>query len=141
MLSAYDIKAVIAESLEAGAAGYLLKDASPELLCQTLKATRHGAAVLSRPLLKEALAEVQRHHLSGARDSSLAALSRREGHVLEYLMEGMPNRGIADKLGITEHTVKKHVQRILHKMHASDRTQAAVRAVQHGFPAAGVPSV
>ena len=66
-------------------------------------------------------------------DAPLEALTRRETQVLELLAEGLPNRGIADRLGIAEQTVKFHVAAILGKLVAANRTDAVRRAVRHGL--------
>lgn len=133
MLTVYESEVYVADAVEAGAAGYLLKDASRELLCHTVHAVYEGGALLPGPLLKETLDSIR--SLEGRRRRSslgtiAALLTPREQEVLGLIVEGMANKEIAAALTITEDTVKKHVQSIIAKLGVSDRTQAAVKAVR-----------
>ena len=133
MLTVYESEVYITDAVEAGAAGYLLKDTSRELLCHTVHAVNEGGALLPGSLLKETLDSI-RSSEGRRRQSSLgtiaALLTPREQEVLGLIVEGMANKEIAAALTITEDTVKKHVQSIIAKLGVSDRTQAAVKAVR-----------
>jgi len=137
MLTAFQEAESITGAVEAGAAGYLLKDASPDLLCHTAHAVNEGGTLLGKNLLRQTLASLK---ASGARmgdgafqKASVGNLTHRESQVLKLIVDGMANKEIASTLVIAEDTVKKHVQSIIAKLGVSDRTQAAVKAVRQGL--------
>lgn len=137
MLMVYDNDAYIVESARAGASGYLLKDASCALLVHTLRAVASGAILFKTSLLQDALTGLLRREAKGrgilTRGLEFEELSPREGEVLKLLVEGHTNKGIAAALTISEDTAKKHVQNLIGKLGATDRTQAAVKAVRAGL--------
>jgi DNA-binding NarL/FixJ family response regulator len=110
----------ILDALDAGAVGYLLKDAEPDELVRGIRAAAEGAS----PLAPRAAAEV----LQARRQPQASApeLTDREQEVLELIGEGLPNKRIAMRLGISEKTVKAHVTRIFQALGVTDRTQAAL---------------
>lgn len=133
MLTVYENEVYISEAVEAGAAGYLLKGSSRDLLCHTIHAVYEGGALLPSALLKETLDSIRFSGERGRQSSSgtiASLLTPREREVLGLIVEGMANKEIAAALTITEDTVKKHVQSIIAKLGVSDRTQAAVKAVR-----------
>ena len=121
-------------ALEAGAAGYLLKNSQPAELARAVRAAHAGEAIID-PTAAARLV----HALSNADHSRRAAenpfehLTGRERDVLTLIAGGRSNKRIALELGISEKTVKAHVGRVLAKLGVSDRTQAAVLAVQEGL--------
>ncbi len=118
-------------ALEAGAAGYLLKNSQPAELARAVRAAHAGDAVIDPTVaahLVHALADRPR---AGALDG----LTTRERDVLALIAEGRSNKRIALELGISEKTVKTHVGHVLAKLDVTDRTQAAVLAVRHGLVA------
>lgn len=136
MLSMYDNDAYIVDAIRAGAAGYILKDVSRELLIHTLKAASAGGVILERPLLRRALERAVPSTSEGLEEvPTLAAepLTPREQDVLRLMVDGLTNKQIALHLSLAEDTVKKHVQTLIAKLQASDRTQAAVKAVRAGL--------
>ena len=115
------------EAWSSGARGLLLRDAGVETLLAALQAVSQGLAVFDPSL---ALSP------SPARDPSLALaedLTPRETEVLQLLADGLTNKAIAQRLGISDHTVKFHVNAILGKLGAQSRTEAVVRATQLGL--------
>ncbi len=122
VLTTYDGDEDIFQAMDAGAAGYLVKGMPQEMLVNAVKKVHEGGRYLP-PTMSQALA-------SRMPDSNL---SGRECEVLDLLAQGKTNRQIADDLGITEATVKCHVSVILARLHASDRTQAVVIALQRGL--------
>ena len=135
MLTAYDNPAWFVQAVAYGAAGYLLKSMPREELVSTLQAVVAGDALVSPAHLSQVI-----HHLgaeAGADADSVTAevnkLTEREREVLALLTEGLTNRQIADTLGVAASTIKTHVQNIMLKTGASDRTQAAVIAVRAGI--------
>ncbi|HVP05164.1 MAG TPA: response regulator transcription factor [Dehalococcoidia bacterium] len=123
----------VRRAIEAGVAGYLMKGASPEVLIQAVKLARSGGALIDGKLLAS-LGE--NGHAGESRDGIgrlLEALSPREMEVLRYLTAGRTNKEIAREMNYSVGTVKNVVQRIIEKLHVSDRTQAAVYAARAGL--------
>jgi DNA-binding NarL/FixJ family response regulator len=120
-------------ALEAGAAGYLLKNSQPAELARAVRAAQAGEAIIdptAAARLVSALSDRDRRRSGGAR--GLSQLTDREREVLVLIAQGRSNKRIAFELGISEKTVKNHVGHVLAKLGVSDRTQAAVLAVQEG---------
>ena len=120
-------------AMQAGAAGYLLKDV---LQADLVKAIHQAA--LGQPALHPEAQRLLVQHLARPQpaqtdETDLAQLTQRERDVLAHIARGLSNRQIADTLHITEGTVKGHVSNILSKLHLQDRTQAALFAVRHGL--------
>jgi NarL family two-component system response regulator LiaR len=119
-------------ALEAGAAGYLLKDSQPSELARAVRAAHAGEAIIdptAAARLVKALSERPRNSATGALDQ----LTSRERDVLALIARGRSNKRIALELGISEKTVKTHVGHVLAKLGVTDRTQAAVLAVEQGL--------
>ncbi len=138
ILSAYDDDAYVAQAKRAGAGGYLIKDAPGALICHTIKAVHRGEAPkvssLGHPHRKEAPPDTDLyHHYETKPLLHRHSLTPREMDVLKLLVEGLTNKAIARGLFIAEVTAKKHVQSIIAKLDACDRTEAAVKAVRAGL--------
>lgn len=116
-------------AVRAGAAGYLLKDAEPAELENAIRAVHRGEALLHPRAAGAVMREVARPHPAPA----AADLTPREREVLDLLGQGLTNRRIARRLGVTEKTVKTHVSHVLAKLGVADRTQAALYAVREGL--------
>ncbi len=129
------------EALDAGAAGYVLKDAPADRLISAVHRTLNGESPLNQELatrLLRRLAEEKQQKPSASsptkRHEPLGeALTPRETEVLTLMITGQTNRQIAQSLTISKGTAKVHVERIIRKLGVSDRTQAAVRAIELGF--------
>ena len=130
VLTSFSDRARILDALDAGAAGYLLKDAEPEELLRGIRAAAAGQAPLAPQAASELLAE--RHETRPA-----AELTPREREVLAMVAEGLPNKLIARRLEISEKTVKAHLTRIFERIGVSDRTQAALWAQRHRLGVGG----
>jgi NarL family two-component system response regulator LiaR len=120
-------------ALEAGAAGYLLKNSQPAELARAISAAHAGEAIIDPAVaarLVHTLSSAD-HGQPGATD--LDQLTAREREVLMLIAGGRSNKRIALELGISEKTVKTHVGHLLAKLGVADRTQAAVFAVRHGL--------
>ncbi len=120
-------------ALEAGAAGYLLKNSQPSELARAVRAAQAGEAIIdptAAARLVDALSEPDRARGSA---TALDQLTGREREVLALIAQGRANKRIALELGISEKTVKTHVGHVLAKLGVADRTQAAVLAVQEGL--------
>jgi DNA-binding NarL/FixJ family response regulator len=120
-------------AVQAGAAGYLLKDVEPSQLEAAIRLAREGEALLDPQIAGRVMEEVARPTPGG----DLASLTPREREVLELLGRGLSNRELADTLVVSEKTVKTHVSNILMKLGVHDRTQAALLAVRAGLVDAG----
>lgn len=121
-------------ALEAGAAGYLLKNAQPAELARAIHAAHDGEAVID-PTVAARLVQTlatRSKQTDGRRTDELTA---RERDVLTLIARGRSNKRIALELGISEKTVKTHVGHLLAKLGVTDRTQAALLAVQEGLVA------
>lgn len=123
LLAARDDDADPREALRIGVAGYLMKDCSRELLLGAIRAVAAGAGVVDRSLLRRKLAG----------NGGGVSLSPREVEVLRLLARGLGNRDASHALNLAEVTVKKHVQSLVRKLGARDRTHAAVKACQLGL--------
>ncbi len=133
ILTSFSDRARILEALDAGAVGYLLKDATPAELERGIRAAARGEAPLD-PRAASALLAAR------PRPSAADGLSPREREVLVLVAEGLPNKLISRRLGISEKTVKAHLTSVFRTIGVDDRTQAAVWAVRHGLvdrPAGG----
>jgi DNA-binding NarL/FixJ family response regulator len=115
-------------ALDAGAIGYLLKDASPDELREAVRAAARGESPLSPKAAATVLA-------ARSGQSAGSGLSDREREVLELVAQGLPNKLIARRLEISEKTVKAHLTSVFQQIGVSDRTQAALWARGHGLGA------
>ena len=139
ILTNHDDEAMVVEAVRVGAGGYLLKDASRDLLVNTIGAVASGGILIEAPLLRKALGN---HAHPGAtterrRSASSAnpgdGLGERDLVIIAKMAEGQTNKEIADALGLAEVTVKKQVQGIIAKLRASDRTHATITALRLGI--------
>ncbi|MGB7537243.1 MAG: response regulator transcription factor [Anaerolineales bacterium] len=118
-------------AIRAGALSYVLKDISPEELAQTVRLAARGEAVLNPRVASRLVQELA--GVRTAQSNPLAELSNRELEVLKLIAEGLPNAEIAERLVLSQKTVKGHVSNILGKLHLADRTQAAILAWRQGM--------
>jgi DNA-binding NarL/FixJ family response regulator len=126
VLTSFSDRDRILRALDAGAVGYLLKDAEPEELAKAIAAAARGEA----PLDPKAASAV----LSARSAASPASeLSEREREVLAMVAEGLPNKLIARRLDISEKTVKAHLTSVFRTIGVTDRTQAALWAARNGL--------
>jgi DNA-binding NarL/FixJ family response regulator len=136
IVTLYDDRRYVLEAIRRGAAGYLLKDASTAEMIATLTNVADGQLAVDPQLLREALSKRDDEPPAGttARQRAEAyAVTAREHDVLVLVAEGLTNKEIGARLSITEDTVKKHVQNIIWKLRAADRTQAAITALRMGL--------
>jgi DNA-binding NarL/FixJ family response regulator len=115
-------------AIQAGAAGYLLKDAEPAEVTRAVRAAHDGQAIIA-PAAAARLVDA----IATDGPSPRERLTAREREVLELIAHGRSNKRIALELGISEKTVKAHVGRVLAKLGVADRTQAALLAVREGL--------
>jgi DNA-binding NarL/FixJ family response regulator len=151
ILTTYNEDELIFEGIRAGASGYLLKDITRDRLIAAIRGAAQGGAQIDPAVASQVLAEFQRMAdalrrrtgavgpaTPGARPAdvglpSMEALTPREEAILRLLTEGLTNAGIADRLHLSEGTVKNYVSEILGKLQANDRTHAVVLAFRRGL--------
>ncbi|MEP6758554.1 MAG: response regulator transcription factor [Actinomycetota bacterium] len=132
MLSTYENAPYVKRALADGAAGYLLKDATPEDLSQAINVAMSGSGnVLSPRVIQNLFDDQESSSASNGRRSEYS-LTQREHDILALLAEGRSNREIAGALYLSEKTVKAHLAAIFRKLGVTNRTQAAMMAVQMG---------
>ena len=125
VLTSFSDNARILHAIDAGARGYLLKDAEGSEVVRAIRAAARGEAPLDPRVARAVLAR------GTTLQAALSGMTAREREVLALLGEGLANKAIARRLGISEATVKAHLTRIFRQIGASDRTQAAIWAREH----------
>jgi DNA-binding NarL/FixJ family response regulator len=129
VLTTYDSDEYIFRGIEAGARAYLLKDSPREELFKAIKAVYRGESLIE-PIVAgrvlDRLVELSRH-------GPVVELSKREIEVLELIAHGTGNKLIAQKLNISESTVKTHIQSVFQKLEVNDRTEAVTKALSKGI--------
>jgi DNA-binding NarL/FixJ family response regulator len=130
MMSAHDNPTYVARSVALGAEAYLLKDTPGQEIVATVKRAARGEAAATDTRMNEIKARLATR-LDPSEDD--VPLTKREYQVLRHLAYGLSNREISKSLNISIETVKEHVQNILRKLDAADRTEVAVWAVKRGL--------
>jgi DNA-binding NarL/FixJ family response regulator len=142
VITTFDLDEHAFAALQAGASGFLLKDVPVDELVRGIRAVASGDAVVS-PRITRRLLELHVSALPGAAsgedDGALASLTPREREVLVAVAEGLSNAEIAERLVVTEATVKTHVGSVLAKLGLRGRVQAVVYAYDHGLVAPAPP--
>jgi DNA-binding NarL/FixJ family response regulator len=132
-LTSFGDEELVRAAFEAGAAGYLLKDADADDVAHAIRAAHRGEVDID-PTVARLLAGSLR---APPKDDAAEALTARELDVLRLIARGEPNKAIAAELGITERTARSHVSKILSKLRLTSRTQAALWAAREGFADGG----
>jgi DNA-binding NarL/FixJ family response regulator len=133
VLTTFDDDGYVFAALEAGASGYLLKDAPAEQLVSAIHVVASGESILSPAVTTRLVREVASRRRDPDSVSAVQRLSARETEVLGHVADGESNAEIAAALVLSEATVKTHVARILAKLGARDRVQAVVTAYRSGL--------
>ncbi len=137
MLTTFDMDEFVHDALEAGASGFLLKDVPPEQLVDGIRTVHAGDALLSPVITKRLIEAYLGRPRRAAAPAGLKMLTPREREVLAHLARGWSNAEIADRLVVSETTVKTHVARVLMKLGLRDRVQAVIYAYENGVVAIG----
>jgi DNA-binding NarL/FixJ family response regulator len=135
ILTTFGLDEYVVESLRAGASGFLLKDAPPEDLVEAIQIVAAGEALLAPSVTRRLLDRVA-SRLPSANENAIPALSEltdREFEVLKLLARGLSNAEIAERLVVSETTVKTHVSRVLSKLDLRDRVQAVILCYETGL--------
>lgn len=124
MVTVYEDTERIFKALRAGACGYLLKRCTPEELIAAVREVKQGGAPMSREIARKVISSFQEPLTAAA---EVEELSPREREILELLAAGFPNKQIADRLGLTDGTVRWHLRHVYNKLHVRSRTEAALK--------------
>ncbi len=131
VLSAYDDEPYLMALLEAGAAGFLLKNVHGQELINAIRAVARGESVLQPPLAQKIMRRLSARAVTVEHATDL--LSEREFDVLRLAARGLPNKEIARRLGLSIRTVHSHLANIFTKMHVGSRTEAVLLALRQGM--------
>lgn len=138
VLTTFDLDEYALSAINAGASGFLLKDAPPEELLEAIRTVHRGDAVIAPSTTRRLLNHVapllrQPSQMQNAHAVAVGRLTAREHEVFELIAQGLSNPEIAAKLYLSAATVKTHVSHILAKLEARDRVQAVVMAYETGI--------
>src|SRR5918996_2173702 len=133
VLTTYDNDEYIFDAIEAGAKGYLLKDASREELFQAVRAVHQGESLIEPGVASKVLDRLAQLSRQAHLPQIAQVLSERETEVLQLMARGAPNKSIATSLSISESTVKTHVANIFQKLEVNQRTEAVTKAMSLGI--------
>jgi len=132
MLTMHVDKEVLTNAIRAGATGYLIKDCSTQEIAEAVRMAANGDTVLSPQLAKSMLDEVRRLDEKATAEED-RMVTKREEEVLQLIADGCSTPEVADRLYISQKTVKNHLASIYQKLDARDRTQAVLQAVRMGI--------
>ena len=132
ILTAYDYDQYVSALLEAGAAGYLLKDVSAGQLIDAIRAVHRGESVL-HPVIARKVLERFRRSDGYVQEGALSLLTQRELDVLTKAAKGLSNKDIAKELFLSVHTVESHLQGIFNKFGVGSRIEAVIQALKRGW--------
>lgn len=135
ILTTFGLDEYVTEAIQAGAAGFMLKDASADDLIDAVRVVAAGDSVLSPAITRMVLRQARGAMLPPTRDDvpGIADLTERELEVLQQLAAGRSNAEIAEALYLSEATVKTHLGRVLSKLGVRDRVQAVIAALEAGI--------
>jgi DNA-binding NarL/FixJ family response regulator len=134
ILTTYDTDAYVYDALEAGASGFLLKDAGPTELLHAVRVVAAGEALLAPRITRRLISQVTAARTAyQVSEDRLAVLTQREREVLALVGEGLSNHEIAERLVLSPATARTHVSRAMGKLGARDRAQLVVIAYQTGL--------
>jgi DNA-binding NarL/FixJ family response regulator len=133
ILTTFDLDDYVYDALQAGASGFLLKDVPAETLFEAVRVIASGEALLAPTITRRLIAEFARMRPRQVRPDALSALTPRETEILGLVAEGLSNRELAERLVLSDETVKTHVSHVLRKLGLRDRAQAVVVAYESGL--------
>jgi DNA-binding NarL/FixJ family response regulator len=128
MLTVFEDTDKIFSALAAGASGYLLKRVAPAKLLDAIREVHEGGSPMSAPIARKVVQSLQTAHPAG---DGAAELSHREREVLDGLAEGQAYKQIAEKLGVSIHTVRNYIRRIYEKLHVRSSAEAVAKYLRH----------
>ena len=136
-LSVHDSEEYVLEALKAGASGYLSKDVDANMLAEAIRIIARGEAIVQPSILSKIIDRIYHRNdkfdFRSERQKAVEQLTDRELEIVIAVAQGSSNRTIANKLFISEKTVKNHISSILKKLNLEDRTQLAIYAYRTGL--------
>jgi DNA-binding NarL/FixJ family response regulator len=133
ILTTFDLDEYVYEAIRAGASGFLLKDVQPAQLVDAVRVVAAGEALLAPTVTRRLLDHFAGQLPGSRRPPELARLTERELEILTLLADGLSNAELAERLFLSETTVKTHISSVLRKLGLRDRVQAVVLAYQSGL--------
>jgi DNA-binding NarL/FixJ family response regulator len=133
MLTTFGLDEYVFEALQAGASGFVLKDADPEELLRAVRVVAGGESLLSPAVTSSVIARFARRGPGLVTHPRIGDLTEREREIAGWVATGMSNDEIAARLVVSADTVRTHVSRAMVKLHARDRAQLVVFAIQSGL--------
>jgi len=133
ILTTFDLDDYVYDALQAGASGFLLKDVPAETLFDAVRVVAAGDALLAPAITRRLIAEFARLRPRQVKPEALSELTPRETEILGLVAEGLSNHEIAERLVLSDETVKTHVSHVLRKLALRDRAQAVVVAYESGL--------
>jgi two-component system, NarL family, response regulator DevR len=130
ILTSYADDDALFSAVMAGAAGYVLKDLDPTRLKEAVHTVGTGGSLLDPGLAATLLGRLRKGNVSHPADDSFSLLTPQEDRILDFIADGMTNREIAERLHLSEKTVKNYVSQIYSKLNVERRSQAAVMATE-----------
>ncbi|HEX3630847.1 MAG TPA: response regulator transcription factor [Candidatus Dormibacteraeota bacterium] len=139
MLTTFDLDEYVYAALRAGACGFLLKDVTPEQLIASVRLVNAGDALLAPSITRRLIERYATRDSPSGLSRDLSELTPRELDVLRLMARGLGNTEIAERLSVSEATVKTHVAHVLEKLQVDNRAQAVVAAYESRLVAPGEP--
>jgi DNA-binding NarL/FixJ family response regulator len=133
MLTTFGLDEYVFEALRSGASGFILKDAEPEEMLRAVRVVADGGSLLSPSITRSVIAKFARPGPPTVAHPGIAHLTEREREVVGWVATGMSNDEIAAELVVSSETIRTHVSRAMIKLHARDRAQLVVFAMQSGL--------
>ncbi len=133
MLTTFELDEYVFEALRYGASGFLLKDAEPTSLLDAVRTVADGGSLLAPTVTRRVIEHFGRASPRLAHHAGIEELTEREREILAWVATGRSNQEIADALVISPDTVRTHVSRAMVKLHARDRAQLVVFAIESGL--------
>ena len=140
VLTTFDLDEYVYTALGEGASGFLLKDTPPQRIVSAVRTVAAGDMLIAPRITHRLVETYSRHHRAPAAGPALGELTARETEVLRLVGNGLSNAQIAERLVLSEATVKTHVKRTMAKLRLSSRAQAVVVAYESGLVVPGPPS-
>ena len=137
VVTTFDLDEVVFDALRAGAAGFLLKSAEPDVLVDAVRTVARGQGLIAPEVTRRLIGEFAASSPRPLPDKRLETLTPREREVLLLIARGLSNADLARELVLEGSTVKKHVANVLSKLDLSSRAQAVVFAYEHGLARPG----
>jgi DNA-binding NarL/FixJ family response regulator len=132
VITTFDLDEYVFGALEAGASGFLLKDAEPDELVAAVRRLAGGSGLLDQAVTRRVIAEFARRHAAPSPSAAVGLLTSREADIVRVLAQGRSNEEIARELFIETSTVKSHLTRAMAKIGTRDRLQTVVWAYRNG---------